>query len=143
MIKPFLFNEPLLPAEFKFPKKYMDLIEDGLWMDLEPWSFLAASKPLSLSYYGDMLLKFPKVTLIPFAYISDISGLCNDGWEVLACFDSSSTQIEPCVIIYDYSCPENSLWDNFYYETFNDWVAAAQKESIQFKAERAKIESKD
>ena len=103
MIKPFLFNEPLLPAEFKFPK----------------------------------------VTLIPFAYINDISGLYNDGWVVLACFDSSSTQIEPCVRIYDYSCPENSPWDNFCYETFNDWVAAAQKESIRFKADRAEIESKD
>lgn len=140
-MKPFLFDEPLLPDGFRFPQKYEELAKNGSWPDLEPWSFLAMSKPHSLAYYGQMLLKFPMAKLIPFAYINDISGLYNDGWIVLACFDADSTLKQPIVRIYDFGAPKNTPWDNLSYKGFEEWLIAAQKESIRFKAEKAEIES--
>jgi hypothetical protein len=95
----------------------------------------------SLSYYGGMLLKFPGRPLIPFAIVSDASGLYNDGLVVLACFDGSDISGQPPIRIYDYSTPKKSPWDNLSYTNFVDWIEAAKKESARYKAERAEIES--
>ena len=100
-MKPFLFREPILPDGFRFPDEYEQLARNGNWPDIEPWSFLAEDMPMSLSYYGEMLRKFPETPLIPFAFISDESGLYNDGYIVLACFDGGDLSGHPKVRIYD------------------------------------------
>lgn len=139
MKRPFLFDEPLLPNGFEFPREYIELIKSNPLPDLEPWSFLALDKPASLSYFGAMLQKFPDATLIPFAWINDQTGLYNGSWVVLACFDASDLK-EPCIRIYDYEYPKNTPWDNFSYKNFNDWVAAAKKESDRFKLEKDELD---
>jgi len=139
MTKPFLFNEPLLPAEFEFPEKYIEFAQNNSWPDLEPWSFLASNKAISLSYFGNMLQKFPDAKLIPFAWINDQSGFYNDGWVTLAFFDASKLR-EPCVRIYDYGNPKITPWDNFSYQNFDDWIIAAKKESDRFKLEKLELE---
>ena len=90
-----------------------------------------------------MLLKFPDVPLIPFARTCDPAGIYNDGYVVLACFDGADTSGYPRVRIYDFGKPKDSPWDNQSYVTFEDWVAAAQKESERYKAERADPEDSD
>lgn len=138
-MKPFLFNEPLLPDGFKFPGEYEALVNSASWPEIEPWSFLAADKPLSLSFYGEMLLKFPSMPLIPFACVDDQSGLYNDGWVVLACFDGVDSSSQPRVRIYDSSTPKSTPWQNLSYTNFSDWLDAAKIESSRYKAARAEL----
>lgn len=134
-MKPFLFNESLLPEGFEFPNRYIEFAQNNSWPDLDPWSFLALDKPTSLLYFGRMSLKFPEATLIPFAWINDQSGFYNDGWVVLACFDASELK-EPHVRIYDCQHPKSTPWDNFSYKNFDEWIVAAKKESDKFKSEK-------
>lgn len=139
-MKPFLFKEPLLPDGFHFPASYQDLADSGGWPDIEPWRFLALDMPMSLSSYASMLLKFPDRPLIPFAQICDPTGFYNDGYVVLACFESTDATSEPCVRIYDFGNPKKTPWDNLSYKTFSEWLAAATQESLRYKAERAEAE---
>lgn len=139
-MKSYLFKSSILPEGFKFPSEYEELAQAGSWPDLEPWTFLASDMPLSLSLYAGMLLKFPDAPLVPFARICDLAGIYNDGYVVLACFDGSDTSGQPRIRIYDFGRPKNSPWDNLSYASFGEWIEAAQKESIRFKAERAEID---
>ncbi len=140
-MKPFLFDEPLLPEGFRFPQEYEALINASTWPDLEPWTFLAADKALSLSYFSHMLTKFPAVPLIPFAIINDESGFYNDGWVVLACFEGNDLSGQPTVRIYDSGTPKSTPWDNLSHINFSEWLDAAKKESARFKAEKADVDS--
>lgn len=136
-MKPFLYDLPILPDGFRFPTDYLSVVMADGDLDIEPWRFLSKDMALSLSYYGSMLLKFPEATLIPFAIIQDGSGLYNDGWVVLACFDGEDRVGRPAVKIYDFSRPKFSPWDNLGYPNFSAWFNAAQEESARYKAGRA------
>lgn len=136
-MKPFLYDLSILPDGFQFPADYLDVAMAGEGLDIEPWRFLSKEMALSLSYYGSMLLKFPGTALIPFAIIQDESGLYNDGWVVLACFDGGDRAGNPAVKIYDFSRPKFSPWDNLGYPSFSVWLKAAKEESARYKAERA------
>lgn len=48
---------------------------------------MAATCRLLARYYRAMLTRYADKPLIPFAIIDDQSGLYNDGYVVLACFD--------------------------------------------------------
>ncbi|MEB0048716.1 MULTISPECIES: hypothetical protein [unclassified Pseudomonas] len=134
-MKPFLYELPILPSGFQFPADYLSIVMADEGLDIEPWRLLSEDMALSLSYYGSMLLKFPGCALVPFAIIQDESGLYNDGWVVLACFDGS-TGVGGSVRIYDYSRPKSSPWDNFSYSGFSEWLSAAKEESARYKSER-------
>ncbi|WP_218278097.1 hypothetical protein [Pseudomonas sp. OV226] len=138
MMKPFLYDLPILPDGFQFPIDYQSVVLAGE-IDVAPWQFLTKDMGRSLFYYGSMLLKFPGSTLVPFAIIQDESGLYNDGWVVLACFDGSEGG-DLAVRIYDYSRPKSSPWDNFSYSGFSEWFSAAKEESARYKAERVEDE---
>ncbi|PQP00749.1 hypothetical protein C5612_22680 [Pseudomonas frederiksbergensis] len=135
-MKPFLYDFPILPDGFKFPVEYLNVVFADEIVDIEPWRFLSKNMAGSLFYYGSMLLKFSGAALVPFAIIQDESGLYNDGWVVLACFDVSNKEDCPNVRIYDYSRPKLSPWDNLAYSNFSEWFSAAKEESSRFKAER-------
>ena len=138
MMKPFLYELPILPDDFQFPTDYLDVVSSGE-IDISPWQFLAKDMARSLFYYGSMLLKFSERALVPFAIIQDESGVYNDGWVVLACFEEGVGG-DPVVRLYDYSRPKSSPWDNFSYSGFSEWLSAANKESARYKVERAKDE---
>lgn len=135
-MKAFLYDIPILPNGFKFPVDYLDVVLADDFVDIEPWRLLSKDMATSLYYYGAMLLKFPGAALVPFAIINDESGLYNDGWVVLACFDGDGKGGSSCVRIYDYSNPKSSPWDNLAYSSFSEWFSAAKEESSQYKAER-------
>lgn len=139
-MKSFLYKGNLLPDGFEFPANYEKLAEEGGWPDIEPWYFLALDMPTSLSYYGNMLLKFPESPLIPFAKINDESGLYNDGFVVVACFDGSDQNGQPKVRIYDYGRPTKSPWDNLSYPNFDAWLEAAKNESSRYKIEKNELD---
>ncbi|TPG73992.1 hypothetical protein EAH74_32330 [Pseudomonas mandelii] len=134
-MKPFLYELPILPDGFQFPIDYLNVVLDDE-IDIAPWRFLTKDMALSLFYYGSMLLKFPGAVLIPFAIIQDESGLYNDGWVVLACFEGSKGG-NSGVRIYDYSRPKLSPWDNLAYSGFSEWFRSAKEESARYKADRS------
>ncbi|MCF5622689.1 hypothetical protein, partial [Pseudomonas syringae] len=111
-MKNFLYDLPILPDGFKFPAEYLNVVLADELIDIEPWRFLSKDMATSLFYYSSMLLKFSEAALVPFAIIQDESGLYNDGWVVLACFDGECKEGNACVRIYDYSKPKLSPWDN-------------------------------
>lgn len=129
----YLFDSPILPNGFELPPDYVQLVSFNKLPELTPWSFLSKDMARTLYYYGAMLLEFPDKPLIPFAIIRDETGLYNDGWIVLACFDGLDSSSNPCVRIYDYSTPKISPWENMSYQNFSIWINAAKEESACYK----------
>lgn len=138
MSKLYLYDSPILPTEFRFPKDYLDLAHRPDIPDLEPWEFLFLNMPSSLNYYGAMLQKYPDKPLIPFAIIDDKSGLYNGGYVVLACFDGDDNSGDPKVYFHDYSNPKRVDWaDRHALPNFSEWLRVAGEESARYKLERA------
>jgi len=129
-MKAYLYDSPVLPSGFRLPQEYIDFAVGGCSRELYPWRTLATDMATSLYYFGSMILKFPDHPLVPFAMIHDESGLYNDGWVVLACFDGADFSGDPPVRIYDYSNPKALPWENRSYQSFSDWLEAAKKESL-------------
>ena len=140
-MKPFLYDLPILPNSFEFPVGYLDVVLADEFLDIKPWRLLSKDMATSLFYYSSMLLKFSGAAVVPFAIIQDESGLYNDGWVVLACFDGGGKEGTTGVRIYDYSKPKLSPWDNLSYSGFSEWFSAAKEESSRYKAEQ--VEDKD
>ncbi|MHA6844520.1 hypothetical protein [Ralstonia syzygii] len=134
-MKKFFYDISLLPEGFGLPSSYLNAVLANNFIDIEPWGFLCENVGASLLYYGAMLQKFPESPIIPFAMVNDQSGLYNDGWVVLACFDGGDKSGDPRVLIYDYSRPASNPWDNVYVN-FSAWLAMAGEESVRYKEER-------
>ena len=133
----FFYDTPILPSEFRFPESYLKLAQGSVIPDLEPWHFMFLDMPSSLQYYGAMLQKYHDKTLIPFAISNDPSGLFNDGYVLLACFDGDEKTGNPKVYFHDYSNPKVIDWiDRYSLANFEEWLRVAQQESAQFKADR-------
>ncbi|GKX61435.1 hypothetical protein SOASR032_00040 [Pragia fontium] len=94
---------------------------------------------MSLSYYGSLLVKYRDHPLIPFAIANDQSGLFNDGYVILACFDGSDRSGDPRVYFHDYGYRgEDPAWDKRYnLDNFSAWLESAKEESAQYKEEPA------
>lgn len=135
----FLYDTPILPEGFKFPDEYISMAHMRCLEDIEPWSLLFNDMATSLSYYGAMLNKYKDNPLIPFAIASDQSGLFNDGYVILACFDGSDVSGNPRVYFHDYGSSNKDIaWSERYYlKDFNSWLQLAREESAHYKAEQA------
>lgn len=139
----FLFDLPVLPKGFRFPRSYLELAASGRWPDITPWEFLAADMARSLNYYGAVLQRYRQSPLIPFAIIADKTGLHNDGYVTLALFDGSDVDGDPRVRILDYAKPSKTPWDNLAYQNFEAWLEDAKVESADYKSERAEADAPD
>lgn len=136
MKKPFLYETPLLPEGFRLPAAYLSLARLGQPMDLDPWQLMFSSMPLALTYYGAMLQRYPDKPLVPFALVNDESGLYNDGYVVLACFDGDDQTGDPMVYFHDYSIRSYPDWPERYsLRNFDEWMSMATAESEQYKAD--------
>ena len=143
MMEPFFFRGSILPAGFSLPTTYEQMMVSGEMPSIAPWEFLCMDMARSLSYYGDMLLKFPNSPLVPFSIISDQSGFWNDGYVVLACFDGSDLSGDSKVRVYDYERPKISPWENMSHPNFLAWLEDAKKESALYLAEIEELEEDD
>lgn len=126
----FFYDTPILPIGFSFPDDYIAIAHEGAKLD--PWEFLCNDMATSLLYYGKLLKKFPGRNLVPFAIASDNSGFFNDGWVVLACFDGNEKPHCSKVLIYDYSTPKITPWENKIFSSFGDWLESAKQESLEY-----------
>lgn len=141
MSKIFLYNLailPRLPKNFVLPESYINLMKRNDFIDIEPWSFLYDDMNDFLNYYSSMLSEYKDHPLIPFAIANDQSGLFNDGYIILACFDGNDNTGNPKVYFHDYGYHgELPSWDKRYYlDNFLVWLEVAKGEAAQYKAER-------
>lgn len=85
-----------------------------------------------------MLQKYADKPLVPFAILDDPSGISNDGYVVLACFDGDDATGDPKVYLHDYGNPKRVNWeDRFFLANFAEWLRFAKEESERYKAESA------
>ena len=141
MNKIFLYDLPILPIGFRFPKNYVELAQGQAFPDLDPWTFLFLDMPSSLNYYGAMLQRYPDKPIIPFAIANDETGFWNDGYVILACFDGDDRGGDPKVYFHDYGSPENVDWaDRYSLLNFSEWLLVAREESARYKLECAELE---
>ena len=112
-----------------------------LWLedleDIEPWKTFHKNESELVRFDSILRKRFPESHFLPFAYIHDMTGFCNDSWPIVASFDLKSM---PIIRIYDFSKPENSPWINFSYQNFDAWLEMARNESTKYKLELDEIE---
>lgn len=131
-MKNYIFETSLLPEGFKYPANYLAMVNAGDYPKLTPWEFLANDVPQALCYFGSLMMRYPKVPLIPFAIINDQSGAFNGGWVVLACFDGRDKSGNPKVFIYDYEKSKLAPWDNISFDDFSKWIKYAEQQSQKY-----------
>jgi hypothetical protein len=123
----YIFEDMSLPAEFRFPKAYIKLVQEG-FPDLKPWWFVAEEPETAKMLYQiiNEELKSKKL-LIPFAKIDDSSG-------DVACFDGEDTSGNPKVYFSVGAESDMSKIDwheRYFLESFDVWLESAKKEAEQ------------
>ncbi|QNA88420.1 hypothetical protein G4G28_07770 [Massilia sp. Dwa41.01b] len=142
MTKPYLYDASILPKDFTLPKSYVELALSQNQPDLSPWELLFLDVPRSSSYYGAMLQRYPDKPLVPFAIANDESGLFNDGYVVLACFDGNDKSGNPTIYYHDYGSDQHVHWsDRYCIPNFDEWLRVEGEESARYKASRAEDDS--
>ncbi|MEG0343506.1 MAG: hypothetical protein RR633_15085 [Acinetobacter sp.] len=117
------------------PKEFILWLEG--FEDIEPWKTFYENESELVRFDSVLKKRFPESNLLPFAYIHDITGFCNDSWPIIASFDLKSM---PIIRIYDFSTPKNSPWINLSYQNFDAWLEMARNESEKYKLELDEID---
>ncbi len=131
-------NDLVKEGFYTLPKNFIEWFKKD--EAIEPWKTFKDEKEKLLNFYKILKEKYPQGLLLPFAYIHDLSGFCNDGWPIVACFDLNDL---PLVRIYDFSSPENSPWMNHSYKDFAEWLRMAKEESLTYQSELDELQNCD
>lgn len=126
MTNRYLFEEQSLPAGFKLPESYLQVLSQPELPDLEPWWLLTEDKKLALLWADTLRRLYPVRSLLPFAK--------RDGSDDLACFDGSDTTGDPKVFyVHAYA---SSGWEHAgEVASFEEWLRRTGIESERFKVE--------
>ncbi len=125
-MKPYLFDEKLLPENFSFPQSYIEFVSQEDMPYFEPWSFLCKYEKSADFWIGEIAKQYPSRTLVPFAK----AGSSDD----IACFDGSDTSGNPKVF-YVHTFASPGWEDRGDVENFDVWLEKTKAESVQYKAE--------
>ena len=116
-----------LPPGFKYPKTYMDYVNQENIPDLEPWWFMCHSE--DTGYYDrwlDILKKqYPTRQLVPFAKCD-----LNDD---VACFEPSDNPDLPA-IYYIEAFFDAGFEERGYCETFEEWLEITIEEAQEYQS---------
>ncbi len=116
-MKETIISEELLPANFKYPKEFLWLLERKVG-ELTPWILLESE--FIIKRYNSLKERYPARHLFPFAYRQD----CDE----LACWDlNDSLKIK---VIEDYSRANPA--EDVVYNNFWDWFRTAIEDMIEF-----------
>ncbi|WP_120429393.1 hypothetical protein [Acinetobacter baylyi] len=130
-----IYDNGLKNIAQNLPKEFILWFEE--FEDIEPWKTFYNNKSELIRFNSLLRKKFPEGNLLPFSYIHDITGFCNDSWPIVASFDLKSM---PQIRIYDFAQPKNSPWDNYSYKNFDHWLEMARHESTAYKLEINEID---
>ncbi|MES2770382.1 MAG: hypothetical protein V4623_00095 [Pseudomonadota bacterium] len=142
-LKPIHFES--LPANFSFPNDYLTFLQTQPLPELSPWSFLlteqqpGAREEIAQTYYDALRERCPERHLVPFAIAQETSGVYNDGFVVVACFDAKAE--EPVVFIYDYAAEAEQTLAQPEHQSFSAWLEAAQAESTAYQSHASQAAS--
>lgn len=125
-MKPYLFDEKLLPENFSFPQSYIEFISQEEVPYLEPWWFLFEYREDADFWIDEIAKQYPSRSLIPFAK----AGSTDD----VACFDGSDTSGNPKVF-YVHTFASTGWEDRGDVENFDAWLEKTKADSAQYKAE--------
>jgi hypothetical protein len=130
---PFFYDQPIIPENFKFPNRYIDISHGKEKEISDPWKFMFKDPVLSIFYLGSMLIKFSDHPLIPFAIAEDGSGLYNDGSVIVSCFDGLDQTGSPKIFFYNYAIPKKKISDLRQIGSFDEWLEYAKREAERYR----------
>lgn len=115
-----------LPVSFKYPKDYLEFINQHVMEDLAPWRLLSDAEEEICFYINNLREEYPDKQLIPFARFEDSAN--GD----IACFDGDDPSGDPKVYFH-VCCYQGELppWDQRYsMNDFSEWLEEAREESF-------------
>jgi len=117
-----------LPPGFRFPKAYLDYVNQQEVPDLRPWYFMCLLP--DTGYYDGWLQilkeQYPERELVPFAKWN-----LNDD---VACFEPSDNPDLP-TIHYIHSFTKPGYEERGYCATFEEWLEVAMEEAEGYQAD--------
>lgn len=125
-MKPYLFDDKLLPQNFSFPQSYIDFVSQEDMPYLEPWSFLCKYEKSAKFWIDEIAKQYPSRKLVPIAK----AGSSDD----FACFDGSDPSGNPKVF-YVHTFASPGWEDHGEIENFDAWLERTKIESTQYKDE--------
>ena len=129
MRKYYLLANHELPIGFKYPKSFLNIVDNIEKIpELEPYFFLVNLPQYKLLSTWNKTIKkqYPKRVLIPFAK--------DGGSDDVFCFDGTDTSGNPKV--YQVHTFASEGWeDRGYWDSFDDWYEDIKQISQEFKEE--------
>ena len=115
-----------LPPGFRFPKAYLDYVNQEKIPELAPWFFLCFRPELYDGWVRILRKQYPDRQLVPFAKWS----LDDD----IACFEPSDNPDLPG-IHYIHSFTSPGYEERGYCATFEEWLEVALEEAAGYQAD--------
>lgn len=118
----------MLPPGFKFPKAYLEYVNQNEIANLYPWFFMCHIQRLgSYDKWVEILKEqYPDRQLVPFAKWEETDDV--------ACFEPSGNPDLPG-IHYIHTFTDPGYEERGYCATFEEWLAAALEEALEYQAE--------
>lgn len=125
-MKPYLFEDKLLPENFSFPQSFLELVSQEEIPYFEPWYLLCKFEKNASFWIDEIVKQYPSRSLIPFAK--------DESSDDVVCFDGSDTSGNPKVFyVHTFASPR---WeDRGEVEGFDAWLEKTKIESAQYKEE--------
>ncbi|EMB3081996.1 SMI1/KNR4 family protein [Providencia rettgeri] len=127
----YIYSLDELPKGFKFPRTFLEIINQEVILDLDPWWFLCEFEKFAKYWLLEMKNQYPTRKLIPFAKLSYSDDI--------VCFDGDDTSGDPKVF-YVHAFASAGWEDRGYTDNFTEWLKIARLESARYKAEQANDE---
>lgn len=127
----YLYSKQELPQGFSFPSSFLDIVNRDPVLDLDPWWFLYEFEEVAKTWLLEMKKQYPNRSLIPFAKVTYSDDI--------ACFDGTDRSGDPKVY-YVHTFASPGWEDRGNVNNFDDWLKLAKEESMEYKAERAKLD---
>ncbi|MEY0665120.1 SMI1/KNR4 family protein [Providencia rettgeri] len=127
----YIYSLDELPKGFQFPRTFLEIINQEVILDLDPWWFLCEFEKFAKYWLLEMKNQYPTRKLIPFAKLSYSDDI--------VCFDGDDTSGDPKVF-YVHAFASAGWEDRGYTDNFTEWLKIARLESARYKAEQANDE---
>lgn len=124
----YLFQDADVPAGFRFPEAFVDLVSQEETPYHEPWWFLSEFPDSARKWLSMLRESFPDRSLIPFAK--------NDIYPEVACFDGTDHSGDPIVYYVNADAPSGREIGGKV-KNFAEWLDRTKEESAEWRAQRS------
>lgn len=124
----YIYPKKELEKGFQFPIEFLEIVNQEVILDLDPWWFLCEFEKFAKYWLFEMKKQYPTRNLIPFAKLSYSDDI--------VCFDGDDTSGDPKVF-YVHTFASAGWEDRGYTDNFTEWLKITRIESARYKAEQA------